>query len=67
MYLIKIAIGDIAALKTDQEKLKRICTGFTIRDKGVVCYELAQGSTSTWHYEFEIEFTESKQTIGFKK
>lgn len=40
-------------LKTDIDQYKRYVTGICIRQTGVN-YELACGSNSSWHYDFEI-------------
>lgn len=46
-------IGDEIYLKTDSDQLKRILTSIWLKQSGVV-YELCQGSTSSWHYDFEM-------------
>ena len=47
-------IGATVFLKTDEDQRPRIVTGISVRTEGLVMYELAQGSNSTWHYKFEI-------------
>lgn len=49
----KFELGQIVYLKTDTDQKERIVTGFCIRQSGQ-SYELAQGSISSWHYDFEI-------------
>lgn len=63
-YIAKINIGDTVTLKTDSEKLKRICTGICVRNH-LISYDLACGSTSSWHYDIEIEHEEKRVRIGF--
>lgn len=60
----EISIGDVVVLKTDTDKLKRICTGIIVRKNGV-SYELSQSDNTSWHYGFEIEFDVNITTIGF--
>ena len=50
---IAFAIGDFVYLKTDEEQLRRIVTGLTIRP-GVVLYAVALGADESTHYDFEI-------------
>lgn len=64
-YTVTINIGDLCTLKTDHEKLPRICTGISIR-KNSVTYELNQGASSSWHYDFEVEAEKKQIIIGFK-
>lgn len=40
-------------LKTDSDQNKRLVIGIVIRDRSTM-YELACGSNSSWHYDFEI-------------
>ena len=50
----KFNIGDSVYLKTDREQYERIITGMCLRVNGIVSYEVASGTLSTWHYEFEL-------------
>jgi len=52
----KFNLGEIVFLKTDEEQHERIITGITISHKGI-SYELCQGTSSCWHYDFEISAT----------
>ena len=45
--------GDIVYLKTDRDQFERIVTGYCIRKSGI-SYELALGSVTSWHFDFEI-------------
>jgi hypothetical protein len=45
--------GDIVYLKTDRDQYERMVTGYCIRQAGIT-YELSFGSTTSWHYGFEI-------------
>ncbi|MCC7514559.1 MAG: hypothetical protein IT212_07685 [Bacteroidia bacterium] len=63
---IELFLGDIVCLKTDTDKLKRMCTGISIRQNGV-SYELTQADKASWHYDFEIDFEDNKRSIGFNK
>lgn len=47
-------IGDTVYLKTDSDQRPRIITGISVRTAGLIMYDLAQGTASTWHYPFEI-------------
>lgn len=64
-YVAKIDIGDLVTLKTDNDCLKRICTGISIR-KNCISYNLACGPSESWHYDFEIEHEIKRVPIGFK-
>lgn len=64
-YIAVIKIGQIVKLKTDPEKLDRICTGISIR-KSSISYDLACGDKSSWHYDYEIEFDYNYTKIGFR-
>jgi hypothetical protein len=46
-------IGQEVYLKTDKDQLVRLVTSIQIRT-GSLLYELSCGSSSSWHYEFEI-------------
>lgn len=46
--------NDIVYLKTDPEQKQRIITEINIKPNLILMYELACGSESSWHYEFEI-------------
>lgn len=65
-YALGFDIGMFLVLKTDQDKLQRICTGITIRQNGI-CYELTHANTVSWHYDFEIESEKTNNAIGFCK
>lgn len=58
-------LGDMVNLKHDNDKIKRMVTGFSFR--GIFSYCLSCGEKETWHYEYEIEMynSESKK-VGFK-
>lgn len=47
-------IGNEVYLKTDPDQNFRIVTGFLIRQKEFILYELSCGTESSWHYEYEI-------------
>lgn len=66
-YTVKFDIGDTVLLKTDREKLARIVTGFSVRQNKTVSYDLSQGGSSSWHYDFEIEAEQKSIPIGFKR
>lgn len=53
---LEFEVGDMVYLKTDQDQHKRIITGICLRQAGIL-YELAQGTTSSWHYVFELSAT----------
>ena len=57
----KYQIGQAVYLVTDKEQHKRMIIGITIRQTGVM-YDLAFGSTSTWHYEIEVSEEEDVLT-----
>lgn len=61
---IKFNLGDPVILKTEPE-VKRIVTGFMIRQKGMI-YGLTSGDSETWHQEIEIEKQPDKKKAGFK-
>lgn len=47
--------GDVVYLKTDEEQLPRLVTGFTVRDgQSVHTYELTCGTDVSDHYPIEI-------------
>jgi len=60
--------GDSVRLKTEPD-MKRIVTGYILRQSGRPMYELAWNVESTWHHEVEIEnFSDnSKKVHGFGK
>lgn len=63
IYLnVKFNLGDIVYLKTDNEQLPRIVTGFTIRNKEYIIYLLSCISDETEHYEIEI--TDEKDILA---
>ncbi len=63
---VKFARGSEVTLRTE-DPLKRIVTGYIIRDAGLL-YELACGEATTWHQEVEIqEYPKSVQIKGFAK
>jgi len=49
-------MGQIVYLKTDNEQLARMITGFTVRPTGIA-YLLTVGTTETAHYDIEISDT----------
>ena len=51
----KYEIGEMVFLTTDENQLKRIVTGITIRQGGYMVYELSQGSESSYHVSSEIQ------------
>lgn len=55
---IKYQLGDHVFLKTDREQLPRIVTGICYRTNGV-SYNLATGTSDTWHYDVEITENEN--------
>lgn len=56
----KYNIGDIVYLLTDDEQKKRIVTAIFI-EIGHILYKLTQGSTSSFHFDYEI--ATSKQVV----
>ena len=58
--------GDIVYLKTDRDQYERIVTGYCIRKSGV-SYELAFGSSTSWHYDFEITFEKELKAPRFQE
>lgn len=46
-------IGEMVYLKTDVDQHERMVTGYSVRATGIT-YELSFGTSSSWHYEFEI-------------
>jgi phage protein U len=61
-------IGEMLTLKHDKEKMSRMLVGISERPNGKT-YCLAQGTTETWHYDIELERSESetKKINGFGK
>lgn len=53
MLQSKYDIGQEVYLKTDADQKKRMVTGILIRGNNVQ-YDLACGSSSSWHFEFEV-------------
>jgi hypothetical protein len=49
----KFNFGDIVYLKTDTDQRERIVTAYCLTVNGVT-YELKQGNSSSWHYDYEI-------------
>lgn len=49
----KFNIGDFVYLKTDVDQKQRVITGINVRATGIL-YDVCQGSTSSWHYDFEM-------------
>lgn len=47
-------IGDTVFLKTDPEQLSRIVISFKVFSEGELLYELVQGTTTSFHFGFEI-------------
>lgn len=61
------AIGSEVFLKTDQERLPRMVTGYIVRPTGVL-YLLSSAATETEHYAIEIEKEKHPNgTAGFKR
>lgn len=56
----KFEIGQIVFLRTDNEQLARIVTRYTVCVTGIT-YELSFGTTTSWHYDFEI--SENKDVL----
>jgi hypothetical protein len=46
-------IGDIVYLRTDTDQDEHIVTSYIVTSKDVL-YEIARGSMTTTHYDFEI-------------
>ena len=46
-------LGDIVFLRTDREQLPRLVTRIIVTQSGIL-YSLANSTTETTHYEFEI-------------
>lgn len=57
----KYEIGQEVYLKTDVGQKLRIITAIIIRPNGCYCYEVACGSESRWHYDFEL--SEEKNVV----
>jgi len=55
---MKYKIEDVVFLITDNDQLLRIITGIQISKTGTI-YRLAQGTTDSWHYDFEIATTKN--------
>lgn len=49
-------VGAVVYLKTDEDQKKRIVYSIEIKQTGVL-YGLAQGNTTSWHFDFEISET----------
>lgn len=49
----KYKIKDIVYLHTDVDQQKRLVTGYTVRESGIV-YLLSCGVNESSHYDFEI-------------
>lgn len=49
----KFEIGQEVYLKTDSDQKRRIITGILMRQSGII-YELYEGKSGSWHYDFEI-------------
>ena len=50
----KYEFGQEVYLKTDTDQKIRIVTGLCIRPNGCINYEVACGTESKWHYDFEM-------------
>ena len=59
ILFVEYEIGDEVILKTDEEKLTRIVTGYSVGQQTIV-YRLACGVNETTHYDFEIIDKENK-------
>jgi len=46
-------VGAEVYLKTDNDQRKRIVTAIAVKQTGIT-YELSQGVSTSWHYDFEI-------------
>lgn len=46
-------IEEVVFLITDTEQVQRLVTGIQISKSGII-YRLAQGTTDSWHYDYEI-------------
>lgn len=57
----KYIVGQKLYLITDRDQLLRIVTGILFRLSGIQ-YELACGSASSWHYDFEVSETKDVVT-----
>ena len=66
MNKAKFNITQVVYLRTDPELLPRIVTRYTV-SHGSITYELSLGSSTSWHYEFEIVSNkdELSKPIGF--
>lgn len=49
-------VGQVVYLKTDEDQKKRIVYSIELKQSGVL-YGLAQGNTTSWHFDFEISET----------
>ncbi|RPD44830.1 hypothetical protein DNI29_19165 [Hymenobacter sediminis] len=52
----KFSIGQTVYLSTDKDQLRRLVVAITIRQTGDM-YEVACGSDSSYHYDFEMSET----------
>lgn len=52
----KFEFSETVYLKTDPNQYPRIITRMSVT-KGSITYELSSGSTTSWHYDFEISRT----------
>lgn len=63
--------GDMVVLRHDPDKMKRMVTAISVRDKTNLSYCLACGDSETWHVECEMERVNSENTknkaAGFKR
>ena len=50
----KFSLKDIVYLVTDKEQLERIVIGYYVINNGGIKYDLMQGATSQYHWDFEI-------------
>lgn len=64
--IIKYQIDDVLYLRTDPERIPRLCTGYTVR-RADISYELASGTTSSWHYQNEVTNDPDESIFRVKK
>lgn len=62
----KYQIGDTVILVTDVDKLKRVVTGYTIRQSGIVYLLSCGAGNETIHFDFEIVHEKNMPRAGFK-
>jgi ABC-type dipeptide/oligopeptide/nickel transport system ATPase subunit len=47
-------IGEILYIVHDIECMERMCTSIKIMPNKLIVYELSLGTSTSWHFEFEV-------------